>query len=161
VHEGGVCTPLIVHWPRGIAARGELRTTPGHVIDFVPTILEVAGGKPPEKWKGQPVPSAPGRSLVSAFARDGSVKRDSIWLLHEGNRALRVGDWKIVAAGRESPWELYDLGTDRAETRNLASEMPEKVREMAALWEKQFRAHAALATKDVPPGMKTKPKPKK
>ena len=54
VHEGGISTPLIVHWPKGIAARGEMRHTPGHVIDFVPTILEAAGGKRPEKWKGQP-----------------------------------------------------------------------------------------------------------
>src|SRR6185312_15170681 len=108
VHEGGISTPLIVSWPKGIAARGELRHAPGHVIDLVPTVLELAGGKKPERWKGQDVPAAPGRSLVPAFARDGVIKRDAIWWLHEGNRALRAGDWKIVAAGKDSAWELYD-----------------------------------------------------
>ena len=91
-----------MHWPKGIAARGELRHTPGHVIDLVPTILEVAGGKRFETWDGQPVPPAPGKSLVPLFAKDGTVTRDSLWWLHEGNRALRVGDWKIVAAGKDA-----------------------------------------------------------
>jgi len=146
VHEGGISTPLIVHWPRGIAARGELRHTPGHVIDLVPTILEVAGGRPFTTWEGQPVPPAPGRSLVPAFAKDGTVTHDWLWWRHEGNRALRVGDWKIVAAGEDSPWELYDLGTDRAESRNLAAEKPEKVREMAELWSRQTEENNALAS---------------
>ena len=154
VHEGGISTPLIVHWPRGIAARGELRHTPGHVIDLVPTVLEVAGGKRLETWAGQPVPPAPGKSLVPLFARDGTVTHDSLWWLHEGNRALRVGKWKIVAAGKDSPWELYDLSSDRSETRNLAADRPDKVRELAAIWTRQFEDYAALAAKDAPPASK-------
>ncbi|MBA4191886.1 MAG: arylsulfatase [Planctomycetaceae bacterium] len=158
VHEGGISTSLIVHWPKGIAARGELRHTPGHLIDLVPTILEAAGGKPLEKWEGQPVPPAPGKSLISAFAKDGTVTRDSLWWMHEGNRALRVGNWKIVAAGKESPWELYDLSADRSETKDLAKEKPEKLRELVADWTKQFEEYSALAKKDAPPEVKTKPK---
>src|SRR6516164_6048795 len=69
VHEGGISTPLIVSWPKRIAARGELRHTPGHIIDLMPTILEAAGGKPFEKWDGQPVPVAPGMSLIPVFAK--------------------------------------------------------------------------------------------
>ena len=130
VHEGGISTPLIVHWPKGISARGEMRDTPGHVIDVVPTILELAGGKPPAEWNGKPVPRPPGMSLVPLFAKDGTVSRDALWWMHEGNRALRVGDWKIVASGKDSPWELYDLSTDRSETQNLAAQKPEKVQEM-------------------------------
>lgn len=160
VHEGGISTPLIVHWPKGIAARGELRHTPGHLVDFVPTILEVAGGKPPETWDGKPVPPRPGKTLMPLFARDGTVTHDSLWWLHEGNRALRVGEWKIVAAGKDSPWELYDLHADRSETHDLAKEKPEKVRELAAIWTKQSDEYAALATKDAPPEMKTRPKKK-
>jgi arylsulfatase len=160
VHEGGISTPLVVHWPKGISARGELRHTPGHVIDFVPTILEVAGGKRPVQVDGKPVPPAPGKSLVPVFAKDGAVKHDSLWWLHEGNRALRVGDWKIVAAGKDGPWELYDLSTDRAESKNLANEKPEKVREMAAIWTKEYEAYAALAKKEAPSEGKTKPKKK-
>ena len=150
VHEGGISTPLLVQWPRGIAARGELRTTPGHVIDIVPSILEVAGGKPFEKWAGQPVPPAPGRSLAPLFAKDGTVARESLWWQHEGNRALRADDWKIVAAGKDAEWELYDIHADRSESKNLASEMPEKVRELAAEWSRQTSHYSALAKKDAP-----------
>lgn len=151
VHEGGISTPLIVHWPKGIAARGELRHTPGHVIDIVPTILDVAGGKPSKTFQGQPVPVAPGQSLATTFAKDAPQPGRSLWWLHEGNRALRVGDWKIVAAGKEAAWELYDLKTDRAESRNLAAQLPDKVREMASLWTRQTDEHHALAKKDAPP----------
>jgi arylsulfatase A-like enzyme len=150
VHEGGIATPLIVHWPRGIAARGELRHTPGHIIDLVPTILEAAGGKRFETRAGQPVPPPPGKSLVPLFTKDGTVTHGSFWWLHEENRALRVGDWKIVAAGKDSPWELYDLRLDRSESKNLATEKPEKVRELAEQWTRQMEEYSALARKDLP-----------
>jgi len=154
VHEGGVATPFIVHWPRGFAARGETRRTPGHVIDLVPTVLEAAGGKRLAMWDGKPVPAAPGKSLVPLFAKEGAIARPSLWWLHEGNRALRVGDWKIVAAGKNSPWELYDLSTDRSESKDLAAEKPEKVKELAAQWTREFEEYAALAAQDVPPNPK-------
>jgi len=147
VHEGGISTPLIVHWPRGFAARGELRRTPGHIIDFVPTILEVAGGKRPSQWAGVPVPPAPGRSLVPVFTKDGTVTHDSFWWLHEGNRAYRAGDWKIVAAGKDSPWELYDLSHDRSESKNLAATLPEKTKELAARWQREAEEYFALGVK--------------
>lgn len=150
VHEGGISTSFIVHWPQGIDARGEVRHTPGHVVDLVPTILEVAGAKRPETWEGQPVPPAPGTSLVPVFRKDGVVQRASLWWLHEGNRALRVGQWKIVAAGKDSPWELYDLSTDRAEVNNLAQQNPDKVAEMVAQWTKQLNEYSALATQSAP-----------
>ena len=154
VHEGGISTPLIVHWPKGIAARGEMRHMPGHIIDILPTVLEATGGKRFEQWEGKPVPPVPGKSLVPLFAKDGTVTHDSIWWLHEGNRALRAGDWKIVAAGKDSPWELYDLTSDRSESKNLAKDMPEKVRELSAIWAKQLEEYTALAAKDVPPDSK-------
>ncbi len=144
VHEGGISTPLIVHWPKGFAARGDLRTTPGHIVDLVPTILAATGGK-----VLRDAPPAPGISLLPNFAKDGTVKHDSIWWLHEGNRALRVGDWKIVAAGKASPWELYDLGEDRSETKNLAKANPEKVEQLAAIWQKQFEEFSILAKNDL------------
>jgi arylsulfatase len=151
VHEGGISTPLIAHWPRGIAGPGELRHAPGHVIDLVPTVLEVAGGKRPDRWEGKPVPPAPGKSLVPLFAKDAVIERGSLWWLHEGNRALRAGDWKIVAAGKDSPWELYDLSSDRSEGKNLAEAKPQKVRELAARWAEQFEEYCALAGRDLPP----------
>lgn len=151
VHEGGIATPLIVHWPRGLKARGELRHSPAHIIDIVPTLLEAAGGKPPRQWGGQTVPPPPGKPLRPLLARDGGRLHDSLWWQHEDNRALRVGDWKIVAAGHDSPWELYDMRTDRSEDTDLAHQHPEKVAELAALWTRQHDAYAALARKDVAP----------
>jgi arylsulfatase len=149
VHEGGISTPLIVHWPAGIAAKNELRSTPAHVVDFVPTALELAGAAKPKEWDGQPLPTAPGRSLVPAFAQDLTIPRESLWWLHEGHRAVRVGDWKLVAANGE-PWELYDLRTDRAEQRNLAAQMPEKVKELEQAWQRQTDAFTQLARKSLP-----------
>ncbi len=147
VHEGGISTPLIAHWPQGIAARGELRHDPAHLIDVVPTVLQVVGGKRFETWEETPVPPAPGMSLVPAFTRDGAVSHEYLWWLHEGNRALRVGDWKIVAAGKGAPWELYNLKTDRAESVNLAAEDPERTRTLAAIWTRHFEEFCDLARK--------------
>ena len=150
VHEGGISTPLVVHWPKGIAARGELRHAPGHLVDVVPTVMELVTGKPFQNERGGVAPAYPGRSLVSVFARDGNLNRESIWFLHEGNRALRVGDWKIVAAGADAPWELYNLSSDRAETRNLAQAQPEKLRELVTRWEAESKAYQTWAEKDAP-----------
>ena len=146
VHEGGINTPLIAHWPKGITAKNELRRTPAHVIDIVPTVLELAGVEKPKEWKGEPIPEAPGKSLVPAFARDETIVRDSLWWLHEGNRAVRVGDWKLVAA-KGSAWELYDLKNDRAEQYNLAAELPAKAKELEEIWQKQTDSFTELARK--------------
>jgi arylsulfatase len=143
VNEGGISTPLVVHWPKGIAARGELRHDVGHVIDFAPTLLEVAGAKPASPAGDADAPPLPGRSLVPALARDGSVTRDALFFHHEGNRALRMGNWKLVSAREDrDAWELFDLATDRCEQVNLAAQHPDLVRKMEAKWielEKEYR----------------------
>jgi arylsulfatase len=149
VHEGGISTPFIVHWPAGIRARGELRHNPVHFIDIVPTVLEVARGKKPRQMAGVRPPPAPGKSLVPVFKRDGAVTHEFLWWLHEGNRALRVGDWKIVADAR-SDWALYDLSNDRGESRNLAAARPDTLRELVALWEQHTAATRELAQRDLP-----------
>ncbi len=123
VHEGGIATPLIVHWPRGIRRprRAPARPRPRHR----PRADDPGSRRCARRdTSARPaVPAPPGKSLVPAFAHDGTVKHDDLWWDHEGNRAIRVGDWKLVAA-RDEPWELYDLATDRTETRNLARRMP-------------------------------------
>ncbi len=150
VHEGGISTPLIVHWPQGIAARGELRHNIGHVIDIVPTVLEVAGGKRFDEFDGQRVPEPPGKSLVPAFLKDETVSHDLLWWLHEDNRAIRVGDWKLVAANDE-PWELFDLSSDRSETKNLAEQYPDKLRQLEQMWKQQTAEITELARADLTP----------
>jgi arylsulfatase len=150
VHEGGITTPLIMHWPRGIAARGELRHNPGHLVDLAPTLLELAGGKFPDTFDGKPMPPPPGKSLVPVFTRDGSVTHDYFWWFHEGNRALRVGEWKLASAGKGAPWELYDLRTDRCEMRDLAGQQPGRVRELERVWQARLDEFRALAARDLP-----------
>ena len=99
VHEGGTSTPLIVHWPAGIKAKGELRSTPGHVIDIVPTVLELAGIEKPKEWKGEPIPEAPGKSLVPALKEDVAISRESIWWLHEGSPGSASGGSEVGGGG--------------------------------------------------------------
>lgn len=164
VHEGGISTPLIAHWPKGIAARGELRNDPSHLIDLVPTILEAVGGKRLEKWEGLPIPPALGKSLVSAFSKDRSVSREYLWWLHENNKAIRVGDWKLVTAANQPTngkqiWELYDLGKDRAESNDLVGKMPEKAQELEQLWTKATNEFRELATRDLPADQKSSDEP--
>lgn len=132
VHEGGISTPFIAHWPRGISARNELRHAPGHVVDIVPTALDLAGLDPAAVVSDGP--PLHGRSLKPVFTADSDTRAEPIWFLHEDNRALRAGDWKLVAA-KGDPWELYNLRTDRCETHNLAEQHPERVRELEAAWQ--------------------------
>lgn len=136
VHQGGISTPLIAHWPSGIKARGDLRRNPGHVIDIVPTILELAGAQPFEEWNDKPVPAAPGKSLVPVFGKDHTVSHKELWWSHEGHRALRKGDWKLVAA-KGDPWELYDLSKDPTETNNVAAKHGDVVRSLEERWTTQ------------------------
>ena len=149
VHEGGISTPLIVHWPRGISKTDELRHTPGHLIDLVPTILDVTGLSDSAEQErsvnaAELIPPFAGRSLLPTIMNDEPVDREFLWWLHESNRAVRVGDWKLVAA-KGDPWELYDLAEDRAEQSNLAAQMPDKVKELEAVWQKQTDSFTALA----------------
>jgi arylsulfatase len=120
-----------------------LRHTPAHIIDFVPTVLELAGVTPPESWNDAKRPPLPGKSLVPTFDRDVEIPRDYLYWNHEGNHALRIGDWKIVAEkeGNES-WALYDLKTDRIESHDLAGTHPGKLSELTARWaqlDREFR----------------------
>ena len=147
VHEGGISTELIAHWPKGITAHGELRHTPGHLIDIVPTVLDAAGSKAPKTWAGEAVPAAPGISLLPLFAKDGSVSHKELWWCHDNHRAIRMGDWKLVAASGE-PWELYNLQSDRGESSNLAEQYPEKVDAMEARWSELAAEYRELATKE-------------
>ena len=134
VHEGGIGTPLIAHWPAGIAAKGELRKQPGHLIDIAATCVDLANADYPKEVDGHPITPLEGKSLVPVFAND-TLDRDAIYWEHEGNRAVRAGNWKLVAKGPGGKWELYDISRDRVESNDVASANPEKVAELRAKWE--------------------------
>ena len=150
VHEGGIATPWIVHWPRGVSTKGQLRTQPVHVIDLVPTVLQLAGVELPAEHAGKPVPPLHGRSFATAL-RDPAAPpaHDTLWWCHEGHRAVRTGDWKLVAA-KGTPWELYDLAADRCETKNLAAAEPARVAELDAAWNRIAEECRTLAAADSP-----------
>jgi arylsulfatase len=122
-HEGGIATPLIAHWPAGIAAdrRGGIEPAPGHVIDVMPTLVEVCGATYPAEHRGHHILPCEGTSLVPAFAGQPIHRWKPIFWEHEGNKAIRSGRWKAVLK-HGGPWELYDMEADRTELRDLAAE---------------------------------------
>lgn len=136
VHEGGISTPLIVHWPKGISSKrnGALERQPGHLIDIMPTCLELSGAKYPKERNGETIKPLQGVSLVPAFNGKPVKRKEPLFWEHESNRAVRDGKWKLVAKA-DKPWELYDLEADRTEMNNLASTYPDKVKELAAKWD--------------------------
>jgi arylsulfatase A-like enzyme len=135
VHEGGISTPLIAHWPSGIpvAQQGKIEAQPGHLIDLMATCADVAGAKYPAEVNGRTIRPMEGLSLLPAF-QGRTVGTRSIFWEHEGNRAHRAGPWKLVAK-ENKPWELYNIDQDRSELHDLAATEPERVKSMAEAWE--------------------------
>lgn len=132
-YEGGAATPLVIHWPQGIADRGELRHQSGQIVDIMPTVVELAGASYPEMRGDAGVIPMQGMSLVPAF-HGGTLQERPLFFEHQGNRAVRMGRWTLLASHRK-PWELYDTSVDRTETHNLAHSMPEKVAKLETLYQ--------------------------
>ncbi|MDZ7619838.1 MAG: sulfatase-like hydrolase/transferase, partial [Patescibacteria group bacterium] len=144
-YEGGIATPLIAHWPKGMTElsqetpTGHVVHAPRHVIDIMPTLLDVAGTGYLKEVSGRPLLALEGRSLKPLLiGRDGAaaklavIDRPLFWE-HQGNKAIRLGNWKAVAS-RGGAWELYNLAEDRTELRDTARAHPEKTSELAGLW---------------------------
>jgi arylsulfatase A-like enzyme len=123
IHEGGISTPLVVHWPNGIADKGGLRHAPGYLPDIMATILDLTGTEYPRALDGDAIDALEGTSLVPLFAHDGLERPPMFWE-HEGNAAVRIGKWKLVR-NYPKPWELYDMD----------SKHPSRVDAMAAQYE--------------------------
>jgi arylsulfatase A-like enzyme len=125
IHEGGISTPLIVHYPAGLdaTAAGELRTTPAQLPDIMATILDVTGAEYLSEREGVPVKPCEGFTMTPIFANDEGFERTYLYWEHEGNRAIRKDNWKLV---RKWPgdWELYDMDTDRTELNDLLADRP-------------------------------------
>ncbi len=142
-HEGGVSTPLIVHWPAGVAKqrRGELERQPGHVIDIMATCTDVGGIKFPNKFAETEIIPLEGVSLKPTFSGKKLQRDDAIYFEHHLNCAIRDGDWKLVRKGQTGrnsklfAWELYNMSNDRSELHDLAKQHPEKVQQLAGRWE--------------------------
>lgn len=133
VHEGGISTPLVVRWP-GVVQAGSMTGQPGHIIDLMPTLLELAGATYPEAREGRKTLPLEGLSLVPAFRGETRRGHDTLYWEWAGNRAVRQGKWKLVWDNHLRNWELYDLEADRTETHDLASEDPDRVKAMSAAW---------------------------
>jgi len=135
-HEGGIATPMIAYWPTGIEAKGGFRHSIAHVIDFLPTFLDLAGVEPLKGKNGYEAPSLPGRSLVPLFKEDRQWNRE-IYFSHQGNKALLQGDWKAVFSPYvDAKWQVYSMSKDRTEMHDLSSPYPEPLRNMKYPWVK-------------------------
>jgi len=139
VHEGGIASPLIVHWPKGIEEKGTFRKQAGHVIDLMPTCIELADAEYPQEYREHTILPLEGQSLVSSFKNHERKERTLYWE-HQATRAIKYGKWKLVADKRNIKpyvldWELYDLEKDRSETTDLSHQFPEMVHILDSLWD--------------------------
>lgn len=139
-HEGGIATPMIAHWPKGIKRSGEITDELGHVIDIMATCLDVSGTPYPSEYKGNRILPHEGESLVSVFDGESPGERTLFWD-YANHAAVRLGKWKLLAPStKKIEWELYDMEADRCELNDLAAARPEVVQEMAGLY-KSWQAH--------------------
>ena len=128
-HEGGIASPGILHWPKGLNIEpGKIIHKSAHIIDLLPTALAAANV---EYTGGLPLP---GTDMLAYLRKDCASDR-TLYFEHQGNRAIRSGNWKLVAFD-DQPWELYDFTKDRTEMNNLAKSHPEKVKELSTAWDK-------------------------
>jgi arylsulfatase A-like enzyme len=132
--EGGISAPLIAHWPARIKSGGQFRRQVVHLIDIMPTCIELAAAKYPSELAGHKIDPPEGKSLLSALD-DHPIDRDFLAWEHEGNAALRSGDWKLVRFGPQGSWELYNIAHDRTELNNLAALQPNRVQSMSKQWQ--------------------------
>ncbi|RYG67026.1 DUF1501 domain-containing protein, partial [bacterium] len=134
--EGGISTPLIAHWPKGIskARNGTLERQPGHLVDIMATCVDLAGAQYPKQFQGHQIRPMEGVSLRPAFAGKPLGRTQPLFWEHESNLAIRDGNWKLVALENQ-PWRLYDLAADRSEQKDLAAAQPQRVKELSAKWD--------------------------
>lgn len=135
-YEGGVNTPFIAYWPKGIKQKkGSFIQQPGHVMDLMPTVLELAGAKYPSEYDGNKITPVQGISLVPLLKGKKQEGHDVLFNEHYGAKSVRTTEWKLVAANGK-PWELYRIEEDQTELNNVASKFPEVVKDLEEKWKK-------------------------
>lgn len=133
-HEGGISSPLIVHWPKGLKTKsGSITRQPGHLIDFMATFVDLALAKYPKQVGERKIDPLQGKSLAPIFAGKFRDPHESLYFHFGTDRALRQGDWKLVSA-KLGRWELFNLGKDRTETNDLSSVHPDRVAFLSKNW---------------------------
>lgn len=152
-HEGGIATPLIVHWPNAdFEAAGELVDEPVQLPDISATVYDAAGAEYPDERQGVPVQSLEGFSFLPVL-RGHSFDREALFLEHEGNCAVRMGRWKLVRR-YPGPWELYDMVADRTETNDLARAKPDMVTELSDRWQDWAQRCRVVAWDEANPNLR-------
>lgn len=156
VHEGGISAPCVVSWPKHLAHPGTIINTPTHIMDVMPTFMELSGATYPTTFNGKDIHPLLGRSFIPLLKGNVMPDRTIFWE-HEANRAVRTNEWKLVSKGKTTPpyttpWELYNMANDRAETNNLAAKYPDRVKDMAAQWDKWAAANNVLPLNGLPGG---------
>ena len=139
-YEGGISTPMIAHWPAGIpkAAHNRVVNSPSHLIDIMPTLVEVAKSGYPTQFNSSQILPMEGVSLVKSFHGKPLNRKMPICFEHHGNCALRDGRWKVVSQYKkdsEREWELYDMEADRTELTDLSEQHPERLAKMKQQWQ--------------------------
>ena len=137
IHEGGIASPLIIHWPAAIK-KARLVPDVTHIMDIMPTCLEIAGTTYPASGKGNSLQALDGKSWLPLITNNPWKGHSELIWEHFGSRGIRQGKWKLVAE-KDAPWELYDMENDRTETRNLATTNPQKVANLVKLYEQKAR----------------------
>lgn len=134
-HEGGIATPAILHWPAGLKTpKGSINHDPAHLIDILPTMVEMSGAEMPTEWPGRQLSALSGESLMPIFTAGELVRTQPIHFQYGNNRALRDGKWKLVSIN-DGSWELYDMEQDRTELHNVIASHPEIALKMSKAWD--------------------------
>jgi len=134
-HEGGIATPFIMHWPAGSERKGELETNYAHIIDIMATCEDLGGAQYPETFGENTIKPKRGQSLRWALEGESRIDAPMLFWEHFGHKAVRQGDWKLVAASKEEAWELYNIAEDPTELNNLAANNPDKVDQLSAAYQ--------------------------
>jgi arylsulfatase len=150
-HEGGIATPMIAWWPGGISEAGRRISAPFHVIDFMPTLVDLSGAEYPQTRYGDPVLPMAGRSFAPVFKNEIVNSSRQLFWEYQDNYAMRDGKWKLVQNNIDQAWELYDLEADRGETNNLVeshAEIAGKMQRQWQLWMDTVSANGAVSDHD-------------